>query len=327
MIDSLLSEYLEHKIAPNPEIINQALDSQERLKQVLENKLEDDSSLPYLLSGHDFLFGSAIRNTKPSPFDDIDLMLVLDGSNLIAVENGQNMGSAHGARRPVNPLTDFQYLDENGHISSIKVMNKIKNSIGEAYSRSEIKKDGQAINVWMESYGFGIDIVPAFKIDHKLHGTHYFIPAGNSSHEWQSTNPHIDIETFKQEDYRTGSLLTNTAKLMRKWNELSNSNRLSGFHIDALVYRSLYGSGVGTLVNAVLTCLSNFDSLLTTHCPQFSGFNPHIDHKLSNENRSASQQALRRSKTVIDNANLNALLGIKDERSNVWNSLFGGQLL
>lgn len=325
MISTLLTNYLVTKVNPKFDAIKQAAESQKNLKEILTNKLTEDQELPSVLEGHDFLFGSAIRGTKPTPYDDIDLMLVLDGSTLVAKENGFDVGTVFGSGKINNPLTLGKYLDEYGLISSQKILNCIRALLDETYSRSEIRKDGQAINVWMESYGFGIDIVPAFKIQHNTAGIHYYIPYGTGSHMWRSANPHSDLYLFGQEDQRLSGLLLPTARLLRKWNELNNDSRLSGFHVDALVFRSLNGKIISNLEEAIRQCFFNFEELLSQTCPQFSGFNPHIDHKLSVDNRQKSQERVRATKATLLSLGLSKLLG-KDNSIEVWNKIFNHEL-
>jgi hypothetical protein len=327
MINSLLDKFLREKVNPDPDVIKQASESQQRLREILANKLSEDPNLPSVLDGQDFLFGSAIRGTQIKPFDDIDLMLVLDGSTLVATEAGQNMGPAHGTGKMSNPLLLPQYLDEKGQVSSQKVLARIREVLAETYSRSDIRKDGQAINVWMDTYGFGIDVVPAFKIDHIRHGTHYFIPLGTGSAMWQSTNPLSDLNAFKSEDTRLNGLLGLTARIMRKWNELSNGGRLSGFHVDALVYRSLQDKNIQTLKDAVRACFESFSTLLANASPQFSGFTPHIDHKLSEEHRTQSKEALQTAHGELLGTGLAGLLVPKDRDSNIWNKIFNYKLI
>lgn len=324
MIEPHLQKFLIEKIEPQGGIIEQASDSQSRLREILVAKLAAGEHLPDLLHGHEFLFGSAIRGTKPKPFDDIDMMLVLDGSTLVALQNGHVTGQAVGTGKDHNIVLLPQYLSAEGLVSSQKILGRIREVLADTYSRSEIRKDGQAINVWMDSYGFGIDVVPAFKITGHVAGDHYFIPAGTGSEGWQSTNPHADIGAFNAEDRRLNGLLRSTAKLMRTWNELSNGNRLSGFHVDALVLRSLEGKVVSSLEIAVLTCLVSFEDLLKTHCPQFSGFTPHIDQKLSDEDRRLSIVAAQRTNAMIFSAYKRSL---PREIEKAWNSAFAEELI
>jgi len=326
MLELLLQNFLKKEVNPERDIVTQASDTQKRMQEILTDKLTQGEDLPSLLNDENFLFGSAIRGTQPAPFDDIDMMLVLDGSLLHAIEGGLTVGTAYGSGKNSNVLLTAPYLDANGLISSQKILNRIRSVLAETYSRSEIRKDGQAINVWMDSYGFGIDVVPAFKISSPTRGDHYYIPFGTGSDMWQATNPHADLLAFEAADPQLNGVLRPTAKLMRKWNELSNANRLSGFHVDALVYRSLVGKDIRTLRSAVSTCLGAFDSLLASVCLQFSGFQPHICHKLSEEDRRKSIEATQRARGAITSAATSGLLGVSPQTLDAWDGIFGGKL-
>lgn len=325
MIEPHLRTFLLDKVNPDADVIAQASESHERLRNILVTKMEEGENLPDILQGHEFLFGSAIRGTQTAPFDDVDFMLVLDGSTLIALENGLIAGRAVGSGKNFNSVLSPRYRDENGLISSRKVMDRIREVLAGSYTRSEIRKDGQAINVWLDSYGFGIDVVPAFKIVGHAAGDHYYIPMGKDSDGWRSTNPYADLLAFDSEDVRLGGKLRETARLMRKWNELSNSGRLSGFHIDALVYKSLYGKVIDSLGLAVLTCLVAFQTFLNEYCPQFSGFTPHIDQGLSAEDRRLSIVAAQRTSNAIF-AVLRSDRPVS-ELTTAWNSAFAEQLV
>ena len=326
MLEAALQNFLSKEVNPGLDIIKQASDSEERLRGILEAKLEAGENLPSVLAGQQFLFGSAIRGTKPAPFDDVDLMLVLDGSLLNAIEGGQVVGTAYGSGKSQNILLTSPYLDQNGFVSSRKIMDRIRAVIAETYPRSFIRKDGQAINVWMESYGFGIDVVPAIKIYSQARGNHYYIPFGTNSDMWRATNPHADLAAFEAEDARLKGLLRPAAKLMRKWNDLSNGSRLSGFHVDALVFHSLQGKDVQSLQHALLHCLFSFEGLLQTYCNQFSGFQPYIDHALDPEDRRKSIAVITQHRDQVNTA-LQSYSGTAGNALKAWNAIFSEKLL
>lgn len=323
MIESYLDAFLAKKVNPDVDVLEQGTSSQEWMLGILENKLQSNKDLPAILNNEHFLFGSAVRGTKPAPFDDIDMMLILDGSLLNAVEGGVIVGTARGSGATTNALLSEKYLYASGFVSSQEVLQELRGVLNETYSQSEIRKDGQAINVWLGSYGFGIDVVPAFRIESQLRGEHYYIPYGTGSDMWQPTNPWSDLHAFEELDARLNGVLRPAARLMRKWNELSNAGRLSGFHIDALVYRSLLGRvDITTKRAAVTQCLSSFGSLLKLPCPQFSGFKPDICHSLTEEKRFQSIKAAERDFASISATGSLSLPSAMD----AWNGLFGNKL-
>jgi len=63
--------------------------SHKHIRELLDNKWQNDSSFPWLTDG-DFLSGSYARGTKIHPLNDIDVMMVIDGTGLRAIEKGQS---------------------------------------------------------------------------------------------------------------------------------------------------------------------------------------------------------------------------------------------
>lgn len=323
MIESILQTFLSNHVTPDPDIVAQAQASQAWLREVLKTKMREQADLPGVLENADFLFGSAVRGTHTAPFDDIDLMLVLDGSALICMENGQRVGSAYGVQTGSNVLLQPQYLDLNGFVSSQKVLARVRRALGETYSRSDISKDGQAINVWLDSYGFGIDVVPALKVNTVPLGEHYYIPQGTGSDMWMSTQPLADLRAFEGNDRLMNGRLRSTARLMRQWNRHGNANRLSGFHIDALTLRVLTARQPDSLVAGMSMCLAAFTDLLATTCPQISGIGAHIDHKLTLDDRGASMRAIQDAQTCLIVARSASLLGNRAKTLESLNEIFG----
>jgi len=326
MIEPFLKKFLVDHVDPEKGVVEQATDSQQRMREILKDKLSNDDDFPSVLEGQDFLFGSAIRGTQAAPFDDIDLMLVLDGSALLCYEAGQVVGGAYGIQNNKNPLLLPQYLTDNGFVSSQKVLGRLRAILSKTYSRSDIRKDGQAINVWMDSYGFGVDVVPALKIASATRGDHYYIPMGTGSDMWQATNPHADLGAFEAADVRTNGFLRPTARLMRKWNELSNCGRLLGFHIDAMAYHALLGKDIRTLRDGLHACLGTFDTLLSSNCNQFTGYGHHIDHRLDSEDRRKSIAAIQSTRTPIFDLIRLGPFGTANQVHGAWNKMFAGKL-
>lgn len=327
MLESLFQSFLQNKVDPKKNAVTQASETLSRMQGLIEAKLEEGNSLPSLLNDQHFPFGSAVRGTQAAPFDDVDLMLVLDGSCLHAIEGGTVVGTAYGSGSGSSILLSSQYLDANGLVSSQKILNRIRSVVAETYTRSSIRKDGQAINVWLDSYDFGIDIVPAIKIHSPTRGDHYYIPFGTNSDMWLPTNPHADLSAFKNGDLALNQFLLPTARLMRKWNEVNNANRLSGFHVDALTYHALNGKDIRSLNAALTTCFFAFGNLLGYYIPQFSGLGTNIDHRLSSEDRQKSIAAAQDAYGRLTALGGLGLLGVNTRATAEWNEIFGGQLL
>ena len=163
-------------ISPSKIAREKASVSHNYIRQVLTNRNVWDPSFPRIQ--RDFLIGSAVRWTKTSPLDDIDVFTVMDGSGLSYIENGQVVPSfIESSGELPNPLYDLCDLD--GLLNSVKVLNKFRNALTQTYPNSEVRRDGQAVTVYLPSPGFTIDIVPAFYIQPLLvDAPRYCIPMG-----------------------------------------------------------------------------------------------------------------------------------------------------
>ncbi len=81
-------EKLLGKIGVSQAQRSQGSTSHQHIRGLLDSKWQSDSSFPWLTDG-DFLSGSYARGTKIYPLDDIDVMVVIDGTGLNAIRGGQ----------------------------------------------------------------------------------------------------------------------------------------------------------------------------------------------------------------------------------------------
>ena len=178
MIESKLQELLDKEINLSQGHVSQGSKSHIYIRDLLANKRTTDSTFPWLLDG-DFLSGSYARGTKLHPLDDIDVMIILDGTGLIPT--GINTthyvrGNFEGKNSPVH-----NYLGWDNLLNSHSVLEAFQKALAQSHPDSTIKKNGQAINIKLKSYNLGIDIVPCFHIK-PLDATKqdfYYIPLGN----------------------------------------------------------------------------------------------------------------------------------------------------
>ncbi len=125
-----------------------------------------------------FLIGSYKRGTKIRPLDDVDIFYVI--------------GLAKRRDNNWHTITDCSFdfgddfKDDDGNISSIKILNLLRNEISKTYSKSEIRRNGEVVNVYLKSYSVGFDIVPVWQI---ANDNYYLIPAGRGSTKWKKSNP------------------------------------------------------------------------------------------------------------------------------------------
>ena len=220
-------ETIIRNISPTQKRISQASTSHNYIRNYIYYKSKKGEFFPI---NNSFLTGSYSRHTKIEPLDDIDMFIVI---------------SAQGARLtflydnnlvPVgrNSLWNC-FTDDNGNISSIKVLNLLKELVEERYPKStKIRRDGQVVNVYLSSYKMGLDIVPAFQVQNLFGPPHFLIPIGHNHTGWMKTNPLLDYEKVQRLHNRHNNKFRGLVKLVKYWNVNCNKKRLRNYHIEAI---------------------------------------------------------------------------------------------
>ncbi|MFH0967082.1 MAG: nucleotidyltransferase, partial [Methanobacteriota archaeon] len=216
--DSLttLNQLLE-SIRPKQNEISQASTSHNYLRQLL-NSISSNGVIPPIDT--EFLTGSYIRGTKITPLDDVDLFLVLSPDGLSHYPTGFITRNSTTVYR--------NFLDQNGYVSSIKILNALQSGLSTKYQT--INRENQALNIFLTSYGIGIDIVPSFKLENQ----NYLIPYGHGKNHWLITNPQKDQEIVEQINNQTNKVFKDIIRIIKYWNKKKNYNRLSSYHIEAI---------------------------------------------------------------------------------------------
>lgn len=327
MIQTAFENLLKNQVTLSQAQISQGSVSHTHIRSLLGNKKEKDASFPWLIDG-DFLSGSYARGTKIHPLDDIDVMVILDGTGLFPIKNGVQLNAdvrgSGEAGSPVNWCTDPM----TGYISSHVVLDKFHSAIKETYPNSTIVKDGQAINVWLESYGLGLDIVPAFHIVPRDGSRDfYYIPAGHGSSMWIETNPKIDDQICQSLDDRFEGKLKPVIKLLKYWNVNHNNGRLRSYHIESAVWW-IFNGYQGKILSydmALTHFFKNFTTYVGQGCPDPTGLGQNIDTYLAVNERQLSLQKIAEVQQHTGNAGLIGLY-TPERRLSVWKKFFGDAL-
>lgn len=157
-------------------------------------------------------------------------------------------------------MPDYVYTRINGNSSNgqSNLLQEIKNRLRETYSRTEIKGDGQVVDVLFRDGK--IEIVPGFK---NADGSFKF-PDTHHEGSWKKTDPLSEIEEVNKFNRLTNGKYIKICKITRKW-----KNKLGfpfkGILIDTLVYdffkENMYYSKLPTcdLFKQFLMFLSKMD--------------------------------------------------------------------
>jgi Second Messenger Oligonucleotide or Dinucleotide Synthetase domain len=291
-VQQAFENLLEKSINLSPAQISQGSKSHTYIRNLLDNKWQTHDSFPWIVEG-DFLSGSYGRGTKIWPLDDIDVMIVLDGHGLVPISGGTYLNAeVRGSGMEGSPI--WRHFDANNLVSSVSVLEVFKDALKDTYPDSEIKKDGQAVNVWLASYGIGLDIVPCFHIVPRDGSQDfYYIPMGNGNTMWKSTNPKIDHRISDYLHARHDRKLKPVVKLLKYWNKTQNAERLRSYHIEALAWHIFHAhpSKIADYGTAVKYFFDNAAARLVNYCTDPTGIGGYIDLYLTLE---ARQQTIKK---------------------------------
>jgi hypothetical protein len=157
-------------------------------------------------SAHSLYVGSYGRNTAISGFSDFDLIFQL-------------------------PYSVYkQYNDYAGNGQSA-LLQAVKTSIERTYSTTNIRADGQVIQVPFKD-GITFEVVPAFENDD---GSFTF-PNANDGGSWKTTNPRPEIKAIRDRSAATNGNLVPLCRMMRDW-KTKWTVPIGGLLIDTLAYQ------------------------------------------------------------------------------------------
>jgi hypothetical protein len=155
------------------------------------------------------LIGSFGRNTASRPFDDIDIMAVL------------NVDSTLWATRYSGDSSDFLY--------------RVRTALNNGTAIKKVGARGQAVRLFYTD-GLSVDVAPVVKYT----TTGYGIPDGSG--HWLTTDPTIHASYLNQQNGKLSGDLKKVVRMAKKWNQ-AHSSLLTSFHIEMLVARTFASLG------------------------------------------------------------------------------------
>jgi hypothetical protein len=312
--------FLAEEVNLTPSERKQAADSHHYLRSVIKSRADEDATLFNLIDG-DFLTGSYDRATKIRPLNDVDLFLILDGAGLSFADapvEGNGAGS--------NPLLSARYATMSRTVSAGKVLDALLRALRRTYPKSRIRLDGQAVNVWLESYKMGLDVVPALHVLPSGGGPdHYCIPKGHGSSSWIATNPKLDAILVTELDEQHHGMFRPVVRLLKWWNRVQNQERIRPYHLEVLCMYVFAGEPGVHCPTALARFFDAAQSFLAATCPDPTGLGRPVDSGLQPAARLLTAKALRRSAATARQALQLSLEG--NERAAVirWRAIFGAK--
>lgn len=322
-----LSNLIQKEISLDISHISQGSKSHNYIRGLLKNKSDIDSLFPRLVEG-DFLSGSYSRGTKNHPLNDIDVMMIIDGNGLYVIQNGVTMDAeVRGSNSQDNSI--LKHLGINKLLGSKKVIDLFASALKDSFPNSKISKDGQAVNVWLDTYKMGIDIVPCFHIIPRDGSQEfYYIPEGNNSDGWIKTNPNVDKDISDYLTRELGDNFKNFVRLIKFWNEKKNGGRLRSYHLETVIWYVMnnYGQEITNYEHALTYFFNNCYSHLSGSCSDATKLGGPVDAYLSQADRLLTLQKITEIQKHINSANLMKLFNDKVGQIGSWEKVFNFQL-
>ncbi len=157
-------------------------------------------------TSHSLYVGSYGRNTAISGFSDVDLIFQL-------------------------PYLVYKQYNEYAGNGQSALLQAVKTSIERTYATSNIRADGQVIQVPFTD-GVIFEIVPAFNNDDES----FTFPNANDGGSWKTTNPRPEMQAIRDRNAVTNGNLVSLCKMMRDWKDKWNVP-IGGLLIDTLAYQ------------------------------------------------------------------------------------------
>nr|WP_315231959.1 nucleotidyltransferase [uncultured Albidiferax sp.] len=157
-------------------------------------------------TSHSLYVGSYGRNTAISGFSDFDLIFQL-------------------------PYSVYKQYNEYSGNGQSALLQSVKSSIERTYSTTNIRADGQVIQIPFTD-GIIFEVLPTFDNDD---GSFTF-PNANNGGSWNTTNPKPEIKAIRDRNVVTNGNLVPLCRMMRDWKN-KWTVPVGGLLIDTLAYQ------------------------------------------------------------------------------------------
>lgn len=137
---------------------------------------------------------------------------------------------------PEDEYNRYSYVKGNGQS---RLLQAVKNAIQNAYSRSDVRADGQVIKIAF-SDGMKFEVLPAFPQENWSGSILYKYPDSNMGGNWKTTDPRSEQRAIREKNNSSNGLLCATCRHIRMIRDTSYSSyHLSGILIDSFVYDAI----------------------------------------------------------------------------------------
>lgn len=233
-VDSAFSIFMKNYVNLDPNVVKSARDSRDNLLERLK-AFDNKDDFFDLYEAFNLHFGSFARKTKCRELDDIDLMIGISAGG--ATYYSQDYwNQVRITPNNTNPAQIYCRNDDDDTLNSTKVLNRFMSELKKLpeYQHSEIKKNGEAITLYLKSKALGFDIVPCFHTEKEADGRDYYlIPNGKG--KWKKTDPTIEKDRITDVNKKHNGKVLDTIRLVKYWNKRGKMPTLASYLLETMM--------------------------------------------------------------------------------------------
>jgi hypothetical protein len=231
-VNAAFDQFLTDEVNLDPDRTEKARGSREWLYGQIAS-FQTDATFPILWSEYNINYGSFARKTKVRPLDDIDMMVGLHAQGASYLDaSGICTVTVH------NPSSNLQAFcnDYTNTLNSIKVINKFISKCGDVpqYAKADLKRNGSAAVLALQSYEWTFDIVPCFMTSLEWNNRNYYlIPDGSGN--WKKTDPRIDRARAQTINGNHDGHVLNVVRIIKYWNRRPTMPAMSSYLLETII--------------------------------------------------------------------------------------------
>lgn len=324
-VEKAFEEFRKNYVDLDKNIVKAARDSRDNL---LYNIKEFDNKDNFfdLCQDFDLHFGSFSRKTKCRELDDIDLMIGIAASNA-TYNNYDSWENVRITSGKVNPA-QIECTNPDGTLNSKLVLNRFKKELEKLreYSRSEIKRDHEAINLNLISKDWAFDIVPCFHTVAEHDGrSYYLIPNGKGN--WKKTDPTIEQERVNALTKKHSGKVRETIRLIKYWNKYGQMPTMTSYLLETMILD--YFDKNNDTSDWIDVRFKDVLAYISQNIWYYVSDSKRIEGNINNLSIEEKNKLQTRANNDLNKANraINAEVNEKDIRKsiNLWRDIFGDE--
>lgn len=231
-VNGAFDEFRRDYVDLDPDVVSAARASRDNLLENIK-EFDDKDNFFDLCQNFDLHFGSFSRKTKCRELNDIDLMIGIAAS-YATYNNNDEYDNVHITVG--NNSAQKECANSDGTLNSTLVLNRFKKELSKLrdYSRSDIKRDHEAITLNLISKDWSFDIVPCFHTVKESDGRDYYlIPNGNGN--WKKTEPRIEQDRVTQLSKKHNGKVRDTIRLVKYWNKRGKMPTVTSYVLETMI--------------------------------------------------------------------------------------------